>query len=87
MLIFYWLLPLLVKIDTAIFEVIMTIQSEDTLKKAVSATVDVPKYKQTLLRNTYNSPIIMLILQPPPPPPIPNFIYKQALICIYRLLT
>lgn len=66
MLIFYWLLPLLVKIDTAIFEVIMTIQSEDTLKKAVSATVDVPKYKQTLLRNTYNSPIIMLILQPPP---------------------
>ena len=83
MLIFYWLLPLLVKIDTAIFEVIMTIQSEDTLKKAVSATVDVPKYKQTLLRNTYNSPIIMLILQPPPlPPSLILYINKRSFVFI-----
>ena len=46
---FCWLLPLLVKIDVATFEVNMTNHSQDIAKKQLA----VPPYNETLLRNTY----------------------------------
>ena len=50
---FCWLLFLLVKTDTAIFEVNMTNHSQDITKKQFQQQLVAPPHKQTLLRNTY----------------------------------
>ena len=50
---FCWLLPLLVKIDVATFEVNMTNHSQDIAKKHFQQQLAVPPYNETLLRNTY----------------------------------
>ena len=47
------LLPLLLKIDTAIFEAIMTNHSEDITKNLFQRQLMVPLRKQTLLRITF----------------------------------
>lgn len=52
MLIFYWPLPLLAKIDDATFKVNITNHSQDTTKKSFQRQMMVQVDRQTLLRNT-----------------------------------
>ena len=53
MLIFSWLLHLLLKIDAATFEVIVTNYCQNNHKETVSMTIDGTPHKQTSLCDTY----------------------------------
>ena len=52
-LIFSWLLPLHLKIDTFPFEVSFTNHSKSTTKKQFQRKLTILSHKQTLLRNSY----------------------------------
>ena len=55
MLIFYWLVPFLAKIDAATFEVNMTNQSQDIMKKQFQQQLKIPSHKQILSCNMYTN--------------------------------
>ena len=50
---FYWVLPVLLKIDAAFFEVNMTNYSQDIIKKTLLLRNHDTIIKLTLLQNTY----------------------------------
>ena len=62
MLIFYWLPPLIVKIDAVAFEVNMTNYSLGTTEKHFQQQLTVPPHEQTLLRKTYMEEIYFTFL-------------------------
>lgn len=62
MLIFYWLPPLIVKIDAVAFEVNMTNYSQGTTEKHFQQQLTVPPHEQTLLRKTYMEEIYLTFL-------------------------
>ena len=62
MLIFYWLPPLIVKIDAVAFEVNMTNYSQGTTEKHFQQQLTVPPHEQTLLRKTYMEEVYLTFL-------------------------
>ena len=61
-LIFYWLPPLIVKIDAVAFEVNMTNYSQGTTEKHFQQQLTVPPHEQTLSRKTYMEEIYLTFL-------------------------
>lgn len=62
MLIFYWLPPLIVKIDAVAFEVNTTNYSQGTTEKHFQQQLTVPPHEQTLSRKTYMEEIYLTFL-------------------------
>ena len=61
-LIFYWLPPLIVKIEAVTLEVNMTNYSQGTTEKHFQQQLSVPPHKQTLLHKMYKEEIYFTFL-------------------------